>query len=272
MLIVENQQLLTTRSHGDMLVHVFRPTASGKFPVLIVFTEIYQVTGPIQRFCRALASHGYICISPETFHDFEKPGVALAYNEEGTAKGNAYKIEKTLESYDDDVDTVVQHAKTRPDSTGRIGVIGMCLGGHLSLRAALTNPEISSAVCFFATDIHSKTLGREKNDNTLELVAAGKAENAEILMIFGRQDPHVPKEGRDLIRQTLNASGANFAWIELNANHAFVRDELSKGRYDAEITKHCMGFVHELFHRTLHLLLEDVSVRPDPMGPGPKKC
>lgn len=42
----------------------------------------------------------------------------------------------------------------------------MCLGGHLAYRAAL-DPRVAAAVCYFATDIHSKTLGEGKSDDSL---------------------------------------------------------------------------------------------------------
>lgn len=43
----------------------------------------------------------------------------------------------------------------------------MCLGGHLAYRCAL-DERVKAAVCFFATDIHSKTLGEGKNDDSLQ--------------------------------------------------------------------------------------------------------
>lgn len=42
----------------------------------------------------------------------------------------------------------------------------MCLGGHLAYRCALDS-RVKAAVCYFATDIHSKTLGLGKNDDSL---------------------------------------------------------------------------------------------------------
>lgn len=71
-------------------------------------------------------------------------------------------------------------------------------------------------------------------------------------MIFGVKDTHVPDTGRDLIRGKLREAGVvasfhEFAW----AQHAFIRDELSKGRYDPAITKVCFEILLELFGRVL---------------------
>ena len=51
----------------------------------------------------------------------------------------------------------------------------MCLGGHLAYRCALDS-RISAAVCYFATDIHSATLGEGKNDDSLKRAGDIKGE------------------------------------------------------------------------------------------------
>lgn len=53
-----------------------------------------------------------------------------------------------------------------PTCNGRIGATGMCLGGHLAYRCAL-DQRVKAAVCYFATDIHSATLGEGKKDDSL---------------------------------------------------------------------------------------------------------
>lgn len=63
----------------------------------------------------------------------------------------------------------------------------MCLGGHLAFRAAF-DPRVLSSVCFFATDIHSATLGKGKKDDSLERVKKGDLTGkGELVMIFGKQ-------------------------------------------------------------------------------------
>ena len=71
-------------------------------------------------------------------------------------------------------------------------------------------------------------------------------------MIFGIKDTHVPDAGRDLIRQKMRDAGVTFSWHEFAwAQHAFIRDELSKGRYDPAITKACFEVLMEVFGRVL---------------------
>ncbi|KAF0250540.1 MAG: carboxymethylenebutenolidase [bacterium] len=68
-------------------------------------------------------------------------------------------------------------------------------------------------------------------------------------MIWGRQDPHVPREGRTLIYNALSNANINFQWHEFNAAHAFIRDE--GYRYDPAAAEMCYAMVLELFKRKL---------------------
>jgi carboxymethylenebutenolidase len=71
-------------------------------------------------------------------------------------------------------------------------------------------------------------------------------------LIFGIKDTHVPDAGRDLIRAKLREAGVVFSFHEFAwAQHAFIRDELSKGRYDPAISKACFEVLLELFGRVL---------------------
>jgi carboxymethylenebutenolidase len=230
---------------GLMRAYIFRPGAEGKYPGVMFYSEIFQVTGPIRRTAALIAGQGYLVVVPEVYHELEAPGTVLPYDQPGADKGNADKYAKELSSYDADTRALIVHLKERPDCTGRIGAMGICLGGHLAFRAAM-NPEVGATACFYATDIHSGSLGKGKRDDSL--ARAGDIQG-ELLHIWGRQDPHVPLEGRNVIKARLEEVGANFQWLEVNAAHAFMRDE--GYRYDPALAYHCYGLVFELFHRQL---------------------
>jgi len=268
MLIQESHADVQTVANGKestMRIYLFHPAIPGypkaKFPGVCLFSEIYQVTGPVARFARQIVGHGYIVAAPSSYHDFTGPE-PLKYDVADTDRGNKYKVEKTLESYDVDSYATVDYLLSLPTCTGLIGSTGMCLGGHLALRATLDS-RISACVSYFATDVHSRTLGPHSSANTstepppdsnhtLDLLARLSASGAEVAMIFGIKDTHVPDAGRDLIRAKLRAAGATFSFHEFaHAQHAFIRDELSKGRYDPAVTKVCFEVLLELFGRAL---------------------
>ena len=69
------------------------------------------------------------------------------------------------------------------------------------------------------------------------------------MMVWGRQDPHVPEEGRALIHRTLASAGVHFTWHKFNAAHAFMRDEGS--RYDPQLALVGYRTALDLFARNL---------------------
>lgn len=245
MTICQESADLTT-PFGPMRTHVFRPAAAGKYPGILLYSEIFQITAPIARTAALLAGHGFIVAAPEIYHEFLPAGEVLAYDQAGADKGNELKVEKELASYDADSRAVLDYLKAHPNGTGHVGVMGICIGGHLSFRAAAKNPDVKAAVCFYATDIHKQSLGKGLCDDTLLSI---KNTHAELCMIWGRQDPHVPLEGRRKVQATLDAEGVNYTWHEFNGQHAFLRDE--GHRYDPELALKSYGIAIDLFRRKL---------------------
>ena len=45
---------------GPMRLHLFRPAAAGRYPGILLYSEIYQITGPIRRMAAFLAGQGYL--------------------------------------------------------------------------------------------------------------------------------------------------------------------------------------------------------------------
>jgi len=235
-------------------IFIIAPNVPGysqaKFPGVVCFSEIYQVTGPVERFAGQIASHGYIVACPSTYHEFEGPE-PIPYDTEGTDRGNNYKVEKTIAAYDEDATSAIDLLCSLPNCNGRIAATGMCLGGHLAFRAVF-DQRVLASVCFFATDIHSATLGKGKNDDSLVRVRKGDLTGkGELVLIFGKQDTHVPREGRDLIRKELDDANVIASFLEVQAQHAFIRDESSKGRWDAALTRSLFSFMMEVFERTV---------------------
>jgi carboxymethylenebutenolidase len=245
MTIKDTEHVDLATPSGPMRTYLFRPTAPGKYPGIVLYSEIFQVTGPIRRTAALLAGHGFIVAAPEIYHEFEPAGTVLAYDQAGADRGNALKTTKEVAAYDADARAVLAFLKSYEHCTGRLGVMGICIGGHLAFRAAM-NPEVLAATCFYATDIHKRGLGKGMNDNTLDRIPELKG---ELLMLWGRQDPHVPAEGRAKVHAALAAAGTNFTWHEFNGAHAFMRDE--GYRYDPELALQCYQLALGLFRRKL---------------------
>ena len=137
------------------------PRRAGKYPGVVLFSEIFQITGPIRRTAALLAGHGFVVAVPEVFHELEAaPGCVLAYDQAGADRGNSHKTTKELASYDADARAVLDYLKAQSNCTAKLGSVGICIGGHLSFRCAM-NPDVLAGICFYPTDIHKAASEKE---------------------------------------------------------------------------------------------------------------
>ena len=243
-MIVRTETVEIDTARGLMRTYIHRPVQAGARPGVVLFSEIFQQTAPIARMAAMIAGHGFVVAVPEIFHELEPAGTVLTYDPEGTAAGNRHKTEKTVDAFDDDARAVIDHLIARGDCTGAIGAFGVCIGGHLAFRCAF-DPRVRAAACFYATDLHKASLGRGGDDS----LARAKDIRGELMMVWGRQDPHVDDEGRVKIQAALRDAKTNFTWHELNAQHAFLRDE--GPRYDPALALESYAMTIALFARAL---------------------
>lgn len=244
-MITQQHRCQIETASGLMDAQIFRPQAQGRFASIIFYSEIFQITAPIARSANILAGLGFVVIVPEVFHELNPAGTVLAYDDAGKDKGNNDKAAKPLERHDSDTQALVDYLREQPYCTGKVGAMGVCIGGHLAFRAAL-NHEICGAFCLYPTDIHSNTLPCAAGNDSLTRSADIQC---EVVLVLGKQDPHVPLAGRQALLQHFQAVGLNYQWHEVNAQHAFMRDEGE--RYDPALALEMYSKAGAFFQRTL---------------------
>lgn len=232
-------------STGLMRTYVHRPASNIKAPAILFYSEIFQQTGPIERSARFMAGQGYAVLVPEVFHELNPIGTVLGYDDAGRDKGNADKYAKDVQGYDTDNRAMIDYLATQDWYSGNVGAMGFCIGGHLAFRAAL-QPEIKATACFYATDLHTNLIPNKANQHSMDRLADIKG---ELMMVWGKLDNHIPTAGRMMINQKLLDANLNYTWHELNAQHAFMRDEGE--RYDAQLALLGYQLAIQLFGRTL---------------------
>ncbi len=221
-----------------------------KYPGIVLYSEIFQLTAPICRTANRLAGHGFVMAAPEIYHRTCAPGLVIAYDDPGRMHGNYLARTTPVAHFDATARAVFDHFATRRDvkqdaSGPAVGAMGFCIGGHLALRAAL-DPRCRAAVCAYPTGLQKGQLGADADARTLARLSEIKA---ELLLVFGDADPHVPPDARGVIRSALNASGTRHAYLELPGEHAFMRDE--GARYDPEMADRVFVEAIALYRRTL---------------------
>jgi carboxymethylenebutenolidase len=231
---------------SPMRTFISAPKPEGKYPGILFYSDIFQLTGPMLRACMRLAGYGYVVAAPEIYHRVEPAGAVIAFDDAGRARGLEDASKTLVADFDADrraaIDYLAGHAAVGP---GKIGAAGFCLGGHLAFRAALEE-DVLATVCFYGTGIHNGKLGKDEDAGSLQ--RAGEI-RGELLLIWGALDPHIPEQGRAQIEEALRRRGVSFRERIYQAEHAFMRDE--GPRYDPEATDQAfadmVGFYRRVF-------------------------
>jgi carboxymethylenebutenolidase len=230
-----------------MRMFVAAPKAPGKYPGIVCYSDIFQLTGPMLRSVSRLAGYGFVAAAPEVYHRVEPPGTAIPFDDGGRTRGQDDAAKTPVAHFDEDrraaLDYLAQH---RLVAEGQLGAMGFCIGGHLAFRAAL-EPDVRATVCFYGTGIHDGKLGRDADAGSL--ARAGEI-RGKLLMLWGSADPHVPETGRAVIDGKLREAKVDYQVKLYTAEHAFTRDE--GPRYDSEATDQSFAEMIGLFRTVFH--------------------
>src|SRR5215212_4215611 len=132
MIITDSEHADLSTPTGSMRTYVLRPAdvpgqPVRKYPGIVLFSEIFQATGPIRRTAALLAGHGFVVAVPEIFHEHEPAGSVIGYDSAGADRGNWCKVNKPLAAYDDDQTALRNWLKQHPACTGKLGSMGICI-------------------------------------------------------------------------------------------------------------------------------------------------
>ena len=229
---------------SPMRMFVAQPKAEGKYPGILCYSDIFQLTGPMLRATARLAGYGFVCAAPEIYHRLEPPGSVIPFDDDGRTRGLSDASKTSVAQFDRDARAVLDYLAAHPRvQRGRLGVMGFCIGGHLAFRAAF-NRDVQATVCCYGTGLHNGKLGQDEDAGSL---ARAAEIGGELLLVWGARDPHIPTDGRARIESELQRAGTKFAVKLYDAEHAFMRDE--GARYDPEATDAAWGEMVGLFRR-----------------------
>jgi carboxymethylenebutenolidase len=225
---------------------VVSPRPEGKYPGILLYSEIFQLTAPIRRSMERLAGHGFVVAGPEIYHRIEPPGTVIGYDDAGRMRGQDGAARTSVAEFDADRAAVLDYLASQPDvAPGKLGAMGFCIGGHLAFRASL-DARVKAAVCCYPTGLHNGRVGKDADAGTLGRV---KEIQGELLVVFGATDPHVPEDARRKVAAALSGADVKHNIHLAPGEHAFMRDEGS--RYDPEGADEVWRIAIELFHRVL---------------------
>jgi carboxymethylenebutenolidase len=225
-----------------MRMFVAAPQAAGKYPGIICFSDIFQLTGTMLRSVSRLAGYGFVAAAPEIYHRVEPPGAVIPFDDAGRARGMNGAAKTSVAHFDEDRRSTLNYLAKHPQvAAGQLGAMGFCIGGHLAFRAAL-EPDVRATVCFYGTGIHDGKLGKDSDAGSL---ARAPEIQGKLLMIWGSADPHVPEAGRQMVESKLRDAKVDHSVKLYPAEHAFMRDE--GPRFDPEATDQAFADMIGLF-------------------------
>lgn len=210
---------------------VIRPAGDERWPGVLLYTDIFQLTESTLRTARRLAAAGFVVAVPEIYPRGDLAGVALEFDDAGKAAGLGGATSTTTAQFDSDRVAVLDYLAGRADVTALFAT-GFCIGGHLAFRAAF-DWRVAATVCFYPTGLHNGALGADADAGSL---ARADEIGGRLMIVFGSQDPHVPAEARAQILGALYAAGQDDLELHVyrGGEHAFMRDV--GPRHDPELT------------------------------------
>jgi carboxymethylenebutenolidase len=129
---------------GTVKGYLARPASAGsnKLPAVLVIHENRGLNPHIEDIARRLALDGFMAFAPDALTplggypgDEDKAREAFAKLDQG----------KTLQ----DFLAAAGWLKSRPDATGKLGVVGFCWGGGMAHMLAVRMPDLNAAVAFY---------------------------------------------------------------------------------------------------------------------------
>lgn len=178
-------------------------------PAVVVLHEVFAVNADMRQTCDELAAHGFLALCPDLFWRLN-PGLDLS-------PLSATDVETALKLYADfdrdagvrDIASTIQAATTLDRASGRVGLMGFCLGGLMAYLTAARQP-VDAAVAFHG--------GGTENylDEADGLVSP-------LLMHLAEEDEYISKPAQARIKTAL-AGRANVTIFSYpGCSHAFAR-------------------------------------------------
>lgn len=194
------QMISFKRPDGGSVQGYLAEPKGGGAPGMVVIQEWWGLNAQIKGVADKLAAAGYRALVPDLY----RGKVALEANEAEHLMTNL----NFGDAAGQDVRGAVQHLKA--SGSRKTGVTGFCMGGALTLLAAVNVPESDAAVCWYGFP-------------PLEYIDPSKIK-APLLGHFATGDVPFPIAKVDELEGKLRGAGVRFEFHRYNAKHAFANE------------------------------------------------
>ncbi len=219
-----------TFDSGGQKVNAFlcRPDVGGKRGAVIVVHEIFGANDHIRDIACRLARAGYDGLAVDFFTREGKPP---------SMEGGFGPLMEFVGRIPDaqlmqDVRSAAAYLRSRPDSNGKVGIVGFCWGGRVSMLASAEVRDLNAAVAYYGR-IRQPQKTANQPSGPIDLV---ERVHAPLLGHFGALDRSIPVEDVNALREGLQSHHKRAElYVYEGANHAFNND--TRESYNAEAAK-----------------------------------
>lgn len=175
----------------------------GSGPGVVVIQEWWGLVDHIKDVCDRFADEGYVALAPDLYH-----GETTKSPDEAGKMMMSLRIDQAEKDLRGAIQYLLAHEATTGD---KVGTVGFCMGGALSLYAASKNEQVGACVVFYG--IHPNVKPDLPNLK------------APVLGIYAERDQSTPPEAvRDLEQKLKGLGKAVEMHIYPNVGHAFFND------------------------------------------------
>lgn len=220
---------------GAHEAYIARPIALPA-PAVVVLHEVFGVNADIRKTCDELAGKGFLAIAPDLFWR-QEAGVDLSVTSEADWQHGL----RLYQAYDrdagaDDIQDVVVATAQLPDCTGKVAVLGYCLGGLMSFLTAVRY-KVDAAVVYHGGD----------TERYLDEV---DGLDAPLLMHLGEEDEFISKPAQEEIKGALAENPNATVFSYPGQRHAFSRH--NGAHYNAAAAALANERTYDFLKRELH--------------------
>jgi carboxymethylenebutenolidase len=200
---------------GPMPAYQAEPASGPPRGAVLVVQEAFGLTSHIESICRRLADAGHVAVAPALFHRSGSP--VFEYGD--FDKVMPVMQELQADGIRADLDATFDHLAELGFSPGRIGIVGFCMGGTVSLVAGVERP-LGAAVTYYGGGV---TQGRFGFEPTAELAPRLQS---PWLGLFGDLDQGIPVDDVEALRAAAATASVDTEVVRYaEAAHGFNCDE-----------------------------------------------
>jgi carboxymethylenebutenolidase len=221
-------------SNGTMRGLLARSATGDKFPVVVVVHENRGLNPYIEDVVRRLAVAGFMALGPDATWPLGGYPSVDKYGAEADEKAAAMQKQLDGGKITEDFVAAAEFLLKHPQSTGKLGAVGFCLGGGIVNTLAVRMPQLAAGVPFYGP--------APAVEDVLKIKTA-------LLLNFAEQDPRINGQW-PAYEAALKASGVKYeAYVYPKTNHGFHND--TTPRYDEAAAKLAWQRTIDHFNKTL---------------------